>query len=387
MGKKLKAAVVGLGFIGPAHIEGIKRCRLAKLEAVVSRSEKKANAFAEDYDIPRVYRSIDDLLEDGGIDVVHNCTPNFLHYEINRKVLEAGVHLFSEKPLTMSSEEAKRLVELAARKGVAAGVNFNYRLFPMVIEAKGMIERGELGNIFAVQGEYIQDWLLHDTDYDWRLKPEMAGLTRAVGDIGTHAFDLLQYLSGKTIAEVIALLKTIYPIRKKPLPKPGEYEEIKIATEDYAAILLRLEDDIPGSLTVSQVTAGKKNGLHVRLDGEKGSLEWFQEDPNRLYIGRRDRPNQVVMRDPALVGEDAARFIFYPGGHEEGFPDAIKNSVLDFYSSILNPNWNRHVASLYDGYLADLFIEAAARSHKERSWVKIEADKSLRDQAAGLPGS
>jgi predicted dehydrogenase len=376
---KLRAAVVGLGFIGPAHVEAIQRCGLARVEAVVSRSLEKGKAFAERWGIPRVYTSLDDLLRDGGIDAVHNCTPNALHYGINKKVLEAGIHLFSEKPLTMTAKEAKDLVELARKKGVVAAVMYNYRMFPLVIEAKRMIEGGKLGRIFAVEAEYLQDWLIYDTDYNWRLEPEMAGPTRAVGDIGTHAADLLQYLTGKHITEVMARMTTVHPVRKKPkgevvtFAQQGaqEYEEVRVTTEDYATMLITLEGGIPGAITVSQVTAGKKNGLHVRIDGQEGSIEWFQEDPNRLYIGRRSGPNEVLMRDPSLVSRETASFIFYPGGHEEGFPDAFKNACIDFYSCILDRNRRQLVATLYDGYVENAFVEAVVESHQKNRWVKV----------------
>ncbi len=377
---KLRAAVIGLGFIGPAHVEAIQRSGLAQVEAVVSRSAEKGKAFAEKWGIPRVYQSVDELLQAGGIDAVHNCTPNALHYEINKKILEAGLHLFSEKPLTITAKEAKDLVELARKKGVVAAVMYNYRMFPLAIEAKRMIERGELGRIFAVQAEYLQDWLIYDTDYNWRLEPEMAGPTRAVGDIGTHAADLLQYLTGKHITEVMARMVTVHPTRKKPKgevvtfaqQETQEYEDVKITTEDYATMLVTLEGGIPGSITVSQVTAGKKNGLHVRIDGQNGSIEWFQEDPNRLYIGRRDRANEVLMRDPSLVSQETAGFIFYPGGHEEGFPDAFKNACIDFYSCILDRNRRQLVATFYDGYVENAFVEAVVESHKKNKWVKVK---------------
>lgn len=379
MAEKLKAAVIGLGFIGPAHVEAIVRSGLGRVEAVVSRSEEKGKAFASRYDIPKVYQSVDQLLQDGGVDVVHNCTPNALHYEINKKVLEANLHLLSEKPLTITAAEAKELVELAAQKDVVAGVMYNYRMHPLVIEAKKRIEGGELGRIFAVQAEYLQDWLIYDTDYNWRLEPELAGPTRAVGDIGTHAADLLQYLTGRKITEVNARMKTVHPVRKKPagevvtFARQGEadYEQVEIATEDYATVLLTLEGEVPGSITVSQVTAGKKNGLHIRIDGQNASLEWFEEDPNRLYIGHRDRPNEVLMRDPSLVAEEVAGFVHYPGGHEEGYPDAFKNAVIDFYSCILDRERKPLLATLYDGYVENVFVEAVVESHRNRAWVPL----------------
>ncbi len=379
MAEKLRAAVIGLGFIGPAHVEAILRSGLGRVEAVVSRTKEKGEAFARKYDIPRVYQSVDDLLKDGQVDVVHNCTPNALHYEINKKVLDANIHLLSEKPLTITAAEAKELVDLAAKKDVVAGVMYNYRMHPLVIEAKKRIERGELGRIFAVQAEYLQDWLIYDTDYNWRLEPELAGPTRAVGDIGTHAADLLQYLTGRKVTEVNARMKTVHPTRKKPTGEvvtfgkqaAESFEEVEISTEDYATILLTLEGEVPGSITVSQVTAGKKNGLHVRVDGQEASLEWFEEDPNRLYIGHRDAPNQVLMRDPALVSEEVAPFVHYPGGHEEGYPDAFKNAVIDFYSCILDRGRKPLLATLYDGYVENVFVEAVVESNRTRSWVAL----------------
>ncbi|GAA3315079.1 hypothetical protein GCM10020331_009230 [Ectobacillus funiculus] len=208
------------------------------------------------------------MLKDDEVQVVHNCTPNHLHFAINKEIILAGKHVLSEKPLAMSSKESAELLELAQEHGVVHGVNFNYRQFPVLKQLEAMVQSGELGKINIVHGGYLQDWLLFDTDYNWRLAPEVGGKSRAVADIGSHWCDTVQYVTGKRIVEVFADLATVVPVRKKPTAaaatfggakaEDGMYEDVAIHTEDYASVLVRFEDGSRGVFTVSQVSAGRK---------------------------------------------------------------------------------------------------------------------------------
>jgi predicted dehydrogenase len=380
--RKIKAAIIGAGFIGEAHIEAVRRLGFVEVVAIAQNSYEKAVKRAEELCIPRAYGDYKEILRDESIDVIHNCTPNYLHYEINKEILLHGKHLLSEKPLTMSSQEAKELYLLAKEKKLIAGINFVYRQFPMVQHMRGMVRSNELGDIRIVRGEYLQDWLMYDTDYNWRLDPKYGGRTLAIGDIGSHLFDLAQYVTGSKIIEVFAEVATIIPNRMKPRNtqttfQKNEHDELQLVAvdiEDYSTILVKFDNSMRGVFTVSQVSAGHKNGLEINLDGSKAAGCWKQEEPNKLWVGYRDRPNEIVLRDPALVNQDALPFVHYPGGHEEGWVDSQKNMMKHFYEAISNKNsrFSDSVASLEEGYQIMLTIDAVIQSAETGRWVKVQ---------------
>jgi predicted dehydrogenase len=300
--------------------------------------------------------------------------------------LEEGKHLLSEKPLAMTSEESGELVRLAEEKKVVHGVCFNYRHFPMVAEARQAIAEGKLGKIHLVLGGYLQDWLLYPTDYNWRLEPDKNGASRAMADIGSHWCDTVQHVLGLKITEVFADLKTVHPVRKKPnrdvetfaTTVETEYEEVSIATEDCGSVLVHFEGGAHGVFTVSQVNAGRKNKLFFEIAGTESALAWDQENPNVLWFGRRDEANRELMRDPGLLSKPAASLAHYPGGHQEGWPDGLKNLFVDFYRAVLlhkqGKDWkeSRTFADFNDGHRIMRLIEAILRSHREKRWVSLD---------------
>lgn len=378
--RKWKAAVIGAGFIGKAHIEAVRRLGMVDIVAVGQSTQEQADRYAKALNIPKGYGNYMELLSDPEIEVVHNCTPNHLHYEINRQALLHGKHLLSEKPLTMTSAEAKALCDLAAQKSLVTGLNFNYRLFPMVQHLKGMVQDGDLGDVRLVRGSYLQDWLLYDTDYNWRMDPQYGGETRALGDIGSHLFDLIQYVTGATITEVLADAVTVIPNRYKPkkasdslqAASSGAHELVEMRTEDYCTVLVKLSNGASGVLTVSQVSAGKKNALEINLDGAMASACWQQEEPFRLKLGYRDKPGETILRDPNLIKKNALPYIHYPGGHEEGWTDSLKNMMHQFYQAIVHGvPLSDSVATFEDGYRVMLIIDAVLRSIKSGGWEKV----------------
>jgi predicted dehydrogenase len=387
MNDRIKVGIIGTGFIGPTHIEAIRRLGFVEIVGLAESNLATAEAKAKTLGIPKAFGDYREMLQDPDIQVVHNCTPNHLHYQINLDIIAAGKHLLSEKPLAMTHEESAQLLELARRHGVVHGVNFNYRQFPIVRQIKSMVQSGELGKINLVHGSYLQDWLLFDTDYNWRLSPEAGGKSRAVADIGSHWCDTVQYVTGKRIMEVLADLATVVPIRKKPKKSgatfgpsgetDGEYEEVPIHTEDYAAVLFKFEDGSRGSFTVSQVSAGRKNRLSFELNGSKSSAYWNQEEPEKLWIGHRDRPNETLLADPSLFRQDALSHIHHPGGHNEGWPDALKNKMLSFYTYIRegrNPLTDpAPFATFEDGHYSMCITEAILQSSSKGCWVKVQA--------------
>lgn len=378
---KIKAAILGAGFIGEAHIEAVRRLGLAEIAAVAQDGQDKADQAARQFGIPKAYGDYRDLLRDPEIDVIHNCTPNYLHYSINKEVLESGKHLLSEKPLTLTSKEAEELYLLAKDKKRVTGVNFVYRQFPMVQHLREMVRNGDLGDIRIVRGHYLQDWLLYETDYNWRIEPEYGGNTRAIGDIGSQLFDLAQYVTRMRITEVLADRAVLIPRRRKPVAGSrtfqngdvGETELVEITTEDYCSVIVKFDSGARGVFTVSQVSAGNKNALDLHLDGSQATGSWRQEEPFRLELGYRDKPGETVRRDPVMLKQAARPFVHYPGGHEEGWADSMRNMMQNFYAAVAGKaEQSDSVASFKEGYQIALINDAIVKSAETGSWQKVE---------------
>lgn len=380
--EKIKVAVVGTGFIGPAHIEALRRNPNIEVAALCEVSEELAKAKAAQLGIAKAML-FEDMLKDTSIKAVHICTPNFLHYSQSKAVLEAGKHVVCEKPLATKLEEAEDLVKLAKKSGLVNAVHFNLRYYPMVRQMKTMRESGELGDIYSIMGSYLQDWLFLQTDYNWRLEPDKSGDSRAIADIGSHLLDLTEYVTGLKITEVMADFSTVHKTRLKPLKaietysgkmlQESDYEEVPINTEDHATVMLRFDNGHKGSVTVSQVNAGRKNRLNIEIAGSKANFEWCSEKPNELWIGKRETANQQLMKDPALFTPEAAKLIGFPGGHNEGFPDTSKQMFKEVYAAI-NEGKQPETPSyptFEDGYRELLICERIIESHKKQAWVKI----------------
>ncbi len=381
--RKLKAGVIGTGFIGPVHVEGIRRSGLGEVIAIAGSSEKKAQAKAAELGIERAYGNYMELIKDEDVQVVHTCTPNNLHFPINRAALASGKHVVSEKPLAMDSREAKLLLSAAERSQGVNALMFNYRHYPMVAQLREMVQEGELGKIYAIHGSYLQDWLLYETDYNWRVEPELGGATRVVADIGSHWCDLIQFITGLKISNLTADLCTFLPNRKKSISAVGTFGrastphhvDVRVSTEDYASVLFRLQDGAPGALTISQMSAGRKNRLYFQIDGSVKSAAWDQEQPEALWIGHRERPNEVMLKDPATLSKDAIQYAHYPPGHGEAWADAIKNFMRDVYKYILDGKKRGRepfsFATFADGYRASVIIDKIRLSSRQKRWMKI----------------
>jgi predicted dehydrogenase len=345
-----------------------------------------AEAKAKQLNIPRAYGDYRDLLADEDIEVVHNCTPNYMHYEISKLAIESGKHIVSEKPLAMTSEESSKLVELVQEEGVINAIDFNYRFYPLVQQMRGMISQGQLGNIYLAHGCYLQDWLLFDTDYNWRIEADKGGKSRAVADIGSHWCDLVQFVTGLKIIEVMADLKVAIPVRKKPRTavetfatknsELGSLEEKPIETEDYGAILLTFENGAKGTFLVSQVSAGRKNMLYLEVDGSKSAIAWNQERANELWIGKRDSPNAILMKDPSLLIPEAKDIANYPAGHPEGWPDALKMLLKKVYTHVIARKESTDTLpdfpTFEDGHREMLIVDAIIRSNETKRWTNVK---------------
>lgn len=380
----MRVGVIGTGFAGGSHVEALRRVPGVEVAALAGSSGERARAAADRLGVAGATGDYRTLLDDRSIDAVHNCTPNDLHHQVTAAALEAGRHVLAEKPLAMDSAETADLVERAERAGTVAGVCFNYRHYPLVAEAREMLADGRAGDPHLIRGAYLQDWLLDPGDWNWRLVSERSGASRAVGDIGSHWMDLLQHVTGRRIARVYARLGRLHEERLRPAGPAQTFdraggddaEPVAVDTEDFATVLFELAGGCPGAFTVSQVTPGRRNGLSFEIDAGAVSLAWDQEQPNALRIGRRDRPNEVLVRDPALLTPAAAALAHYPGGHEEGWPDGLKNLFLDFYAGVrAHGRGARHessVATFADAHRITCAVEAILRSHRENRWVDVD---------------
>jgi predicted dehydrogenase len=365
--RDIKAAVVGTGFIGVVHVEALRRLGV-EVTGVVGSSPERAAEKARAAALPAPYPSFEAMLADPAVDVVHITTPNHLHYEQAKATLAAGKHVVCEKPLGMDSTETAELLQLAEQSGLVHAVNFNIRFYAQCQAARARVEAGEIGDVRLISGGYLQDWLLHDTDWNWRLDPAEGGALRAVGDIGSHWLDLVQFVTGRRVEAVLADLTTFIPVRKRPTgpvetfsAAAGETIDTPMETEDAAGILLRLSGGARAVLTVSQVSAGRKNRLSWEIDGSEHALAWSSESPEELWIGHRDGPNELLLRE---AGD-------YPPGHAEGFPDTFKALYRVVYAAVGAGEPGTDYPTFADGHDEAVIADAIARSHAEQRWVSV----------------
>jgi predicted dehydrogenase len=377
---KLNAAIVGLGFVGRAHLEALRRLGIT-VTGVLGSSAERAQKAAESMGLPRSYSSLEELAADASVQVVHLCTPNYLHFQEASQLLRAGKHVLCEKPLALDSRESATLVSLTKELNMVGGVAYNLRYYPLSQEARSLIKRGAIGQVRLVHGSFLQDWLLFPTDWNWRLESKLGGELRAVSDIGTHWLDLLMWITGSKVGELCADLATVLPSRQRPkghvetFQKAGtmETEEVLISTDDYASVLLHFENDARGVMTVSQVSAGRKARLWFEIDGSEGSLAFDSESPNELWIGRRDRACEILPKDPGLLSPEARGYAAYPGGHAEGYPDTFVQLFKDFYGYIAAGDFRapRTFPTFETGHHELVLCEAIAESAQKKAWVSL----------------
>ena len=378
--KKFRACVIGVGFIGAAHIEALRR--LGNVDVVAVSDVPNAQAKADAYFVPKGYDDYKVMLDTEKPDVVHICTPNSSHYEMAMYAMERGISVVCEKPLTKTLDEAKKLAAYAKKHSIVTGVNFNCRWYPQIMQVKAMVQSGEVGEVRTIHGGYLQDWLFLDTDYSWRLEPEVSGDSRAFADIGSHWIDMVESATGLRVVELLADFETFHKIRRKPLKpietfsgmalRPEDYEEKPINTEDYCTVLFRFNNGAHGTCTISQVFAGRKNQILLSVSGSKCSLHWDSEDSNELWIGRRETYNQKAAKDPSILSPLARASISYPGGHVEGFPDTFKQNFKAIYAAIeAGDTGKRDFATFEDGLREMELCEAVIKSAKKDRWVKV----------------
>ncbi len=376
--ESFRVGVVGLGFIGRAQVDALRRIPGVSVVAAAGSRPSIVDA-ANRLDIATAFTDWRELVADPDIDVVHNCTPNVMHFDVNRATVQAGKACFAEKPLTVTSAEAAELVRMAAASRAHVAVNFNHRGFPQAQQARALIAADAIGQVYAVHGSYLQDWLLHDTAWNWRVDPSVGGASRTVADIGSHWMDLVQSVIGSRIVELVADLHTAIPVRYRPAEGfetfarggvDAEHTAVSVASEDYASVLVRFANGAHGSFTVSQISAGRKNQLTFEIDGARGALAWNSEDSERLWIGSGDDAARVDLRDGrrSLVPELSA----LPAGHAEGWNDALRNTIAGFYDVLRGQERKPWVADWHAGWHSVALTEAILDSHRARAWTTVD---------------
>lgn len=383
--KKIGMGLIGPGFVAAHHLDAVRRLGDVDIIAIAGSSQQSAEKKARDYKVDRAYGDYKALIADPDIQVIHNTTPNHLHLPVTMAALEAGKHVISDKPLALNANEGRKLRDAALAAKVAHVVTFNYRGNPLVQQARGMVARGEAGAVSFVRGYYLQDWMTDPNVYSWRSDPSKGGVTSALGDIGSHWCDVAEHVSGLKIDSVLADLTTVIPVRYSTgtsgeafsSKKDGERKPVEVHSEDLASVLLRFENGTKGCFSVGQVLPGHKNDLELEVNGRTLSLKWRQEEQNDLWIGRHDRPNEVMAKDPSLVSPNALPYVHLPGGHQESWADAFRNLMSDAYQ------WVREggkpeakpsaLPTFEDGYRSTCLVEAMLKSHAAGGvWTNVE---------------
>ncbi len=373
-------AVIGSGFIGTVHIEALRRIGV-RVTGLLESSPELGARRAEELGLPRAYASLDEVLADPAVQVVHVTSPNELHHPQAKQVLAAGRHVICEKPLAMTSAESAELVALAAASRLVNAVNFNIRFYPINQHVASLVRDGDIGSVRLVTGRYFQDWLLYDTDWNWRLEADQGGTLRAVGDIGSHWLDLTSFVTGLRLESVMADLATFIPVRQKPAgpvltfstERAAATVPVEIHTEDLATILLRFAGGARGSVAISQLSPGRKNGLAYQIDGSSSAVAWDSEQPDQLWIGHRDRPNELLLRNPALLNEAGRAAARLPGGHVEGFADTFGAVFTAIYDDVIagSPSANPPYATFAAGHEEMLVGDAVLESSRTGRWVEV----------------
>ncbi len=379
MTDRIRTAVIGTGFMGRVHLEALRRVEQVEVAAIAGRNAAAAERLGFAFGVPHV--EFDTILHDASIDAVHICTPNAQHFPMAKAALMAGKHVLCEKPLSVSVEEAQELAGLAAQKALRNCVCHNLRYYPMVQQMRAMREAGELGEILVVQGSYSQDWLLYSSDWNWRVNAADGGPSRCMADIGSHWFDMAEHVTGLRVSALCADLNTVHKTRQQPKGPvetfankmlPGsQTNEIPVNTEDLGAVLFRMGDRARGAMTASQVSAGRKNRLNIEIYGTKSGVAWDQERPDELWIGHRDAPNCIIVKDPSLLKAAARAFADLPGGHSEGYDDTFKQVFRRFYHSIRRPEASLEYPQFADGLRQLVILGAELESNRTGNWAKI----------------
>jgi predicted dehydrogenase len=376
--KKIRVAILGTGFMGRVHTEALRRLGNVEVVGVAGSSTPRARAFADQVSIERATGDYMEYVNDPGVDVIHVCSPNEMHYEQTMASLRAGKHVMCEKPLASSVEQGREMLALAKEKNLLHCTLYNVRAYPQVQQMRQMRLAGELGDIRVVQGTFSQDWLFYDTDWNWRIE---SGKSRTFADIGTHWCDLAEYISGLKMSSVCADLETFIKTRKKPKGsietfqgkalRPDEYTEVPVKSEDFGSVMFKLGDSARGCMTASQIAVGRKCRLFIEVFGTKSSVAWDAERPDELWIGHRQKRSEILLKDSVLFYEGARSFTDIPGGHSEGYDDTFKQTFKKFYQTIADRSVPVEYPTFEDGLRQLQLVDAVVDSSQKQGWTKV----------------
>ena len=376
MSNRIRLGMVGGGndaFIGGVHrIASRIDDRFELVAGALSSTPEKAQASGEALGLPRIYddfkqMAIREARLKNGIEAVSIVTPNHVHYLAAREFLKRGIHVICDKPLTSTLADAKKLVKAAESADALFVLTHNYTGYPMVRQARQMVAKGEIGTIRVVQVEYPQDWLTQHEDFkqaEWRTDPARSGAGGSTGDIGTHAHNLARFITGLEVESLAADLDAFVPGRQ---------------VDDNGHVMLRFKGGAKGMLWCSQVAPGNENALRIRVYGDKGGLEWAQEDPNYLWYTPFGEPKRLITRNGAGAGDAAARVSRIPPGHPEGYLEGFANIYSEAADAIIahragtTPAAEVMYPTIQDGLRGVQFIDACVRSSaRNAAWVSLD---------------
>jgi predicted dehydrogenase len=382
--KTVGCAIAGFGFIGPHHADAIRRLGFVELRGIYDADVAGARIKADELSIPRVYETFEELLMDLGVAVVDIAVPTNLHRPLARAAIAAGKHVIVEKPLALTAADAAEMLAAARAAEVTHAVTFNYRYNAMVQQARSMIAGGALGRVHLIHGRYLQEWLVHDTDFNWRVEPERTGEAAMMADAGCHWFDLVEHISGLRVEAVLADFSTTIGKRKRPLSGSREafaqaagdaWEEYEVRVPDRGTVLLRFHNGARGVFYTSALCPGHKNDLRIEINGLEASLAWEQEEPDRLWIGKRGEADRLLTRDPGLLDPAVRRYCTTPGGHNEAWPEAFRNLMRNIFTHIATGRREPEAdfPTFADGLRAARIAEAMlASSRAGGTWTALE---------------
>jgi predicted dehydrogenase len=387
--RKIRCGIIGFGFVGPHHLDAIRRLGFVEVAAICTQNAEHAAVKARQHHVAKSFGDYRKLLADPEIEVVDIVTPTHMHHPIALASINSGKHVIVDKPMALNAAQAGEMTLAARRAGKIGAVTFNIRYNPLVQQARVMAQRGDLGAIHLVQGHYLQEWLLRDTDFSWRLEADKCGPTAMVSEAGAHWFDLSQFVTGLKIVRLRADLSTVMPVRKRPRTHSNEafsygetrdVEDYAVTVPDLGFVLVEYDNGARGIFTATSMCAGRKNDLRLEVNGAKASLEWRQERPNELWVGRRDEPNQTLLKDPPLLSESVREYAALPGGHNEGWPDAFRNlmrNVFTFIAEDRDPATADGIAfpTFETGYHINCVTDAILESHQAGgAWVDVNQE-------------
>jgi len=391
-GFRVGMGLVGLGLAGSHHIDAVRRLGFVDVLAVASSQPERIRGKAGRYCIPKIYGSYEELAVDPDVHVVHVTTPNYLHRPAILAALRHRKHIICDKPLATTAAEAVALLRAAEAAGVVHAVTFAYRGNPLVQEARSRIAKQGIGPVRFIHGAYLQDWLLEETAYSWRLDRDKGGPSCALADIGSHWCDLAEHMTGLRIESVLADLTTAVPIRHRPLRERQTFfnsdevdrTPVNVESEDLASVLVRFNNGAKGCFSVGQVCAGHKNDLWIEVNGATASLRWDRTRHEELWIGHRHQANEVLPKDPSLLDANAQQFSCLPGGVPEGYSDPLFHILEDIYARIVGRGNSQDgppsaFATFEDGFRINCIVDAMIKSHNDGGvWTKVDTSRNYR---------